>query len=543
MSKISEYLNEHLHGEVTTSGRLRNSFSRDASALSIKPELVVYPKDTSDLRKIARFVWQLSEKGHKLPITMRGLGSDQTGAAIGEGVLVNTTAHMDEIFEVDEKQKLVRVQPGVSLRTLNQALRLKGLRIPSFPSSHSFATVGGAIANNASGIYSGKYGSTMGWVKQLEIVLSNGEILQTGRLNRKDLSKKRLLQTFEGEVYRNIDNLIHENDQLIDSLAIQARDNVGYNIVDVKNRDGSLDMTPLFVGSQGTLGLISEVIMMAEQIPDDSLVGAIAFTDYESAIDGIDVLRSLNPASLEYIDGRILDRSSENGNKYPFYLEALESGTVAAVLVFEFDDPKGYKRKVAKKIAKEFKDTTAYVVLKDGGVEADELRQLQVIPALAVTPDTGELDDSGLLKGAYIPPERLDDFFKSVRALEKKEKLLLPIYGHASQHVYSVQLLLDPTRATERHKLLKALADWAELVDSHGGHLIGEAAEGRLKAPFAYKSVESDVMDIFASIRDIFDPMGILNTGVKQDISLKQVVAKIRTDYNTDDHPGYIEKL
>lgn len=542
MSKVSEYLNEHLSGEVTTNEHVRRAFATDGSILSIKPDMVIYPRTTSDLRKIARFSWQLAEKGHKLSITMRGGGSDQTGAAIGAGVVVNTTAHMDTIFEVDTKQKLVRAQPGVTFRALNQALQLQGLYIPSFPASQAYSTIGGAIANNASGIMSGQYGSTLAWVKQLEVVLSNGEVLQTGRLNKRDVARKKGLQTFEGEIYRNIDNLAVDNDQLIDSIAIDVRDNTGYNIVDVKNRDESIDLTPLFVGSQGTLGIISEVILAAEPIGGESLTGAVAFFDYESARDGMDAIRELDPTILEYIDGRILARAKANGNHYSFYAGALEKDDVAAVLVFEFDDASNHaKKKAAKKIAKMFQDKPAYVVLEDKETKTTELRLLETLPTLALVPEKSSLSDPGALHGAYIPPERFEDFTKSIEKLEAKYHAELPLTGHVTQSVYHARLLVDPTKPADRHKVLKLLAEWSALVAAHDGYLLGEAAEGRLKALFAYKEVEDDVKQMFTAIRDIFDPMGTMNTGAKQDVDLKKLVSDLRSDYDKADFAGYVE--
>src|ERR1700757_4233622 len=126
MSKVAQYLNEHLLGEVTTNDHVRKQFATDGSVLAIVPDMVIYPRTTSDLRKIARFSWQLAEKGHRLPITPRGGGSDQTGGAIGSGVIIDTVAHMDAIFELDAKQRLVRVQPGVNFKALNDALKLHG---------------------------------------------------------------------------------------------------------------------------------------------------------------------------------------------------------------------------------------------------------------------------------------------------------------------------------------------------------------------------------------------------------------------------------
>ena len=131
MSKVASYLQEHILGQVSTDPAVLSSMSHDASVLEIKPEMVVFPRTTNDIRKVARFCYQLAEKGHVLPITTRGLGSDQTGAAIGKGIILSTPAHMNTIYEYEPKQKLVRVQPGVNFGALNDALRLHGVSIAS----------------------------------------------------------------------------------------------------------------------------------------------------------------------------------------------------------------------------------------------------------------------------------------------------------------------------------------------------------------------------------------------------------------------------
>ena len=540
MSKVAQYLNEHLLGEVTTNDNVRRRYSTDGSVISIVPDMVIYPRSTSDLRKVARFSWQLAEKGHKLPVTPRGAGSDQTGGAIGSGVVVDISAHMDTIFEVDSKQKLVRVQPGVKFKALNQALKLQGLYIPSYPYSQSFSTIGGAIANNASGVLSGKYGSTSRWVKQLEIVLSNGEILQTGRISKRDLEKKKGLQTFEGDIYRGIDSLITDNDQLIDSIAVEVRDNVGYNIVDVKRRDGSIDLTPLFVGSQGTLGMISEAILETEPLTYSPLVGAIAFPDYESARDGLDVLRNLNPSVLELVDGRILALATDNGNSFPFYDDALDKDKVAAVAVIEFDDPGDrIKKKLAKKVAKAFQSQPVHVVLEGDATKTADLRALASITSLAIVPDKGDHSAPALLNGAYIPPERFEDFANALEKLESKYHIDLPLSGHVTQNVYHARPIFDFKKTGDRQKVLKLLAEWSVAVADHKGHLIGEAGEGRLKAIFAYKEMDDSVNQMFAAIRAIFDPMDIMNTGVKQTTDLKKLVDDLRVDYDDSQYAAY----
>gem|GEM_PF-41246 len=534
MSKVSEYLNEHLQGEVTNNSNVRRRFSTDGSVLTITPEMVVFPRSTSDIRKVARFSWQLSEKGHKLPITPRGGGSDQTGGAIGDGIIIDLQAHMNTIFEVDPKQRLVRVQPGITFKALNEALKLHGLYIPSFPGSQAYSTLGGAIANNASGILSGKYGSTSAWVHQLEIVLSNGDVIQTGRLNKREVARKKGLQTFEGEIYRNIDNLIVDNDELLDSLVVDVRDNVGYNLVDVKYRNGSIDLAPLFIGSQGTLGIISEVIMKAAPLPQKPLVGAIAFTSYESARDGLDVLKQFGPSVLEYIDGRLFEIATAQGNRYQFYSDAMDQvGSITAVVYMEFDDKSSrIKRKIGKKIAKHFEQTDAYLVFESDDDKTEILRELLLVPAVVQFSDQKNIYAPGFLNGAFIPAERFEEFSKELAEIEKKRHIELPLLGHAFQDVYHAYPSLDFNKASDRQKILTLLEDWSLAVAEHGGHLIGEAAEGRLKAPYAYGVLDDEVNNLYQSVRDIFDPQGIMNTGVKQNTDRKQLIAWLRSEYD-----------
>lgn len=539
-SKVAQYLNEHLLGEVTTNEHIRKQYATDGSVLRIVPDMIIYPRTTSDIRKVARFSWQLAEKGHKLPITVRGGGTDQTGGAIGSGVILDVRAHMNTIFELDIKQRLVRVQPGVTFKALNDALRLQGFRIPSYPQSYAYSTIGGAIANNAGGTLSGKYGTTGEWIHQLEVILSNGEVLQTGRVSKRNLDKKKGLQTFEGELYRNVDNLLTDNAELIEKLAVDGRDNAGYNVVDTRRRDGSVDLTPLVVGSQGTLGIISEVIMKVQPIPEYPLVGALAFPDHDAARDALDVLRALDPSLLELVDGRVFEYASEQGKTYPFYNEALEQGNVAAIVVVEYDQSGDHaKKRVVKKIEKLFESQKSYMVFERKAETGDELRNLLQASVLSLVPDKPEHSVPQILEGAYIPQERLEEFAKAVEVLEAKNHVDLPLCGHAGEHIYYVRPQLDFHKVGDRQKVFKLLAEWSAAVFAHGGSLIGMSGEGRLKAAFAYKDLDADVKELYTSIRDLFDPLGFLNTGVKQAVELKKLAGDLRSDFDGSDFVRY----
>jgi glycolate oxidase len=207
MSKVAHYLQEHLAGEVMISQDARRYFATDGSILSVTPALIAYPRNENDVRKTARFTWQLAERGRVIPVTARGAGTDQGGAALGAGIILAFPAHMHRILELDDKSGVIVVEPGTNYGKLQQTLQTHDRFLPPFPASLEYSTIGGAVANNAAGEKSVKYGCTRDYVRSLRVVLANGEVIDTGRLKKGELNKKLGMATFEGEVYRAIDQL------------------------------------------------------------------------------------------------------------------------------------------------------------------------------------------------------------------------------------------------------------------------------------------------------------------------------------------------
>lgn len=540
MSKVATYLQEHILGEVTINPAVLAALSRDYSPLQITPEMAVYPRVTNDIRKAARFAWQLAEKGHALPLTPRGAGTDETGGAIGKGIVVSLAAHMNSLLEFDAKQKLVRVQPGLSLGNLSTALSMQGMMIPSFAMLPGYGTVGGVVAANVNGPLAGKYGSVGKWVSQLEVVLANGDILQTERLSKHALNKKKGLQTFEGEIYRTIDSLIEDNAQLIaEKVGFDERDTTGYSaLASVKQKDGSFDLTPLFVGSQGTLGVISEMIMKTEFMSATMGVAAIAFSGVEAARDAIDQLDSLEPAMLELYDGTFFSVAAARGKNYKFIMNA--GGDVGAVVVVGFDDFSERSRvKKLKRIEKLLSKAEVYIEAADGD-EAMDLRALCEVTAFTLTPDSRNVSAPPVVDGVSVPRERAEEFMVAARDLAEKYGVMMPIHGRMLDNTYYARPILQLHKVGDKQKIFKLLDEYTNLVGYFGGHLIGNGSEGRLKARFAYKQLDPEVIALFEAVKAAFDPQGILNPGVKQSLEARQLVPHLRSDYDVSAHAEYV---
>lgn len=539
MSKIAKYLNEHILGEITGAKAVRERFSRDRSVLTIKPELVMFPRVTNDIRKAARFSWQLAEKGHVLPLTMRGAGSDETGAAIGKGLIVNTTAHLNNIIYIALKDKdhFVHVQPGVTFKALNDALVWHGLAIPTFPSSAAFSTIGGAVASNTGGQFSGKSGLTGDFVQRLEVVLANGDLIETTRLRKHEVSKKIGLQTFEGEIYRKLDGLIEDNQALInEKLSGNGVDNTGYaRIAQVKQKDGSFDLTPLMIGNQGTLGIISEIVLRTDFISKDVTALAAVVSSNEVARDVADALKKLDPDSLETIDGKLFDQARDSGKSYPFFSTTDSDDAIGAVVYVQFNDFNDHVRerklKKAKKVLKAF---NAVVITTDDHT-LDELLAIREVTSSIYGSDNGSDTYPPLIDGASIPSDRREDFSLAVMELAAKHHVNLPLHIRVLDGVVFTRPALQLDKVSDKQKVFKIILDYAQLVDKFGGTFLADSSEGRLKANAAYSIIDEDIQHLYEQIRAIFDPFGTMNPGVKQSSDIKSLVEMLRSSYDAAD--------
>lgn len=539
MSKISEYLNEHILGEVSSSKAILERFSRDGSVLSVKPDIVVFPRTTSDLRKVARFSWQLAEKGHKMPITVRGFGGDATGASVGKGIVINMTAHLNQVLNlpIKEKQKVVHVQPGISCSTLNQILAWHGMAIPAFPMSANFSTVGAVIANNSRGPLSGKYGGIDKWIDKLEVILSNGDVIETGRITKKELSKKIGQQDFEGEVYRKIDGIIEDYEAHIKKeLGNRPYGNAGYSgISEVKKSDGSFDLTPLFIGSQGTLGIISEVILKTDFINSNIEKAIIISSGMDQARDIAEELRKLEPSQLEIIDGKFYDAVKFLGKQYPFFNRPDDDFNLGSVVYVEFDDFKDHSRKKKLKKLEKICDNFSCELLTTKNSSHAEISAIrEVMGSLLLTSLDGH-SMPPIIDGAKVPNNRVEEFLSELSKLETKHHCDIPVILRVLDETIYARTNLELHKVVDKQKLFKLILDYANTIDKCGGIFVADSGEGRLKSNAVIGLMDDTTKRLFRDIKQAFDPNEILNPGVKEQVPFKDLVSMLNDSYDVSD--------
>ena len=521
-----------MHGEVLATAEVRRYFSTDASVLTLTPSMVIYPQNTNDVRKIVRFTWQLAEKGHILPLTPRGHGSDLGGAAIGKGIVLVFPAHMNRILELNVKHRQIRVQPGINYRALQQTVESHGLFLPPYPSSIDRSTIGGAIANNTAGEKTLKYGATREYVESLEVVLANGELIQTNRLTKRELNRKKGLTTLEGDIYRQLDGLLIDNWELIQAHANPAvsKNSSGYELASVKHKDGSFDLTPLIVGSQGTLGIVSEAILKLESYNANTTLFAIFLEGLDDASEAIAQILKLKPSALEMVDGHLLALLRKTNSAW--LKGVIEEPYPAIVLLAEFDDAghrqQNTKSKKLEKLLKKF--TARYKISTDF---EEQQRLWSIRRSAAIVTANGDSDERAvpIIEDGVVPKERLTEFIEQIYALFKRNHLEVAVWGHAGDANLHLQPFLDLSKVGDRQKVFKLMDEYYDIVLSMGGSTCGEHNDGRLRAPYLKKSYGPEMYELFKQVKHIFDPHGTLNPGVKLDDG-SDLVAMLRHEYS-----------
>lgn len=525
MNKITLYLNRHISGNIFDKDSILEAYSTDRSILKIKPRLVALPENTQDIRKLLRFVNQLAIKDFHLPVAIRGSGLDKTGADLTSGLVISTEK-MNRIYEIDVHDRLVHVQAGVTLGHLNSALAHQGLTLPINVDPRE--TIGGIIANYPTDSYYAKYGGIANYIDRAEIVLSTGECIQTSRLTKRALTKKKELHAPEGELYRDLEKYLTENSELLNqTFAKKPIPLIGYPAIPhVYRLNGRIfDPLPFFLGSEGTLGVISEVILRCEVLPHRPQRMLVSFNSFHTANEFLRFANTLHPLELNLYDLRILQAAESHGKKPEVITRKIEDGYI---VYLSFNDS---VYKTRQKLSKciNFLPKSANVII-EGPKNTEQFSHI-------ATSITSYLNDDAkgeripLINDIYISKASLPNFFIDLRALEEKLKTPLPIFGSFSANNYSFRPDINLSDVPGRRFALELLKEFNELVNRHNGSIVGGNPEGRVKALVANKSLSDDEIKLYKDLKKIFDPNDVLAPDIKFNSDVRSTIRHLRTSY------------
>ena len=527
------YLNElqsQLTGHVTESKEARDYFSTDGSIFTMEPEAIVYPKNTADVRKTVAFLAERAASGKKIGLIGRGRGTDQGGGAVGHGIQMVFPAHMDKLLRLDKDT--VTVQPGILYKTLQQTLHTHGRFLPPYPSSINFSTLGGAVANNACGEKTFKYGATRDYVKSLKVVLSDGSLIETHRISARELNRKKGQSDLEGQIYRQVDSLILDHEDLIAKHQPHTSKNAaGYALGRVRGKDGSFDLGQVIVGSQGTLGLVTEITFktMAWNPRTTLLVGF--FDDLKKAGLAITKLAPLGPSAMELADYHLLDFLRKHR---PQDIEGLVPETLPKIIVLvEFDETSQLSQTIHSKRAGRLlaKYAASYRVSTDP-VEQEALWKIRRSAAAVIWMNDGPKKALPFIEDGVVPAAKLPEFLEKTYKLLNKYELEIAVWGHAGDANLHMQPFLDLSKKKDVDKLFDLSREFFDMVIAMGGSTCAEHNDGLMRAPYLQKLYGPEMYDLFLATKRIFDPLDFLNPNKKVNVTEEYARQFVRSEYS-----------
>lgn len=532
---IYDELQALFQGELDTSKETLETFSHDASLFELRPAVVARPRDSRDIESLVSWVIKNKEKHPELSVTPRSAGTDMSGGAIGQSIVLDMTAHFNEVTKISRES--ARVQPGVYFRDFDKKTIDLGVMLPSYPASRDLCTLGGMASNNSGGEKSLQYGKTDQYVTELKVVLSDGHEYTIKPLTKDELVRKMAQNDFEGRLYKKTFDLLEKHyDEIQAARPRVSKDSTGYHLWNIWNREtGIFDLTKLFVGAQGTLGIITDIKVRLVERPEHSglLVGYLKNID--NLGDIITTVLKHNPATFESFDDNTLWLS------FKFFFSFLRKlgfknwailalrlipdglmlvrGIPQLILMIEFTghsvDEVEHKIDEMKKDLKIFPFT--YLEKDETEAQAQKFWIMRRESFSLLRSKVKDKHTAPFIDDFVVPPENLSAFLPKLRVIIKKYKLLATIAGHMGDgnfHVIPLMKIEDPH---ERLKLQPAMKEVNELVLEYEGSLSGEHNDGMVRGPWLERMYGPSVFGHMKAIKHLYDPQNIFNPHKKTD--------------------------
>ena len=501
-------LEKAIEGEVRFDEISRALYSTDASVYQIRPAGVVVAKHREDVIRAFEVC-----RRHQCPVTMRGGGTSQAGQAIGEGVQIDVSKHVNRLLEVNAEQMWARVEPGIVLDELNAKLAPLGLRFAPDISTASRATLGGMMANNSAGARSVLYGKTIDHVLEQTVLLSDGSIAHFREMPRSEVPKG---DTLEAACYRTVLNLAFEHKDEIERRYPKVLRRVGgYNLDEFANVSKPVNLAMLMVGSEGTLGIVLEAKVRLVPLPKAKAVMVIEFADLLEALAATPTILEHKPSAVEVMDKAILDNTRQNA-ALDKIRNAYIKGDPGATLCVEFyADTKEALPPRLEALERDLR-TKGFGYAYHG--ETDEAKQKTVwsLREAALGLSMAVKDDAksiSFVEDTAVMPEKLSEFIGKFLKILERHGTTAGVYAHASVGCLHVRPVVN-MKTEAGVKMFEAVAnDVADLVLEYGGALSGEHGDGLVRGPFMRKMFGDTLYEAFKQVKKTFDPQNLLNPG------------------------------
>jgi len=431
----------------------KRAYSYDATRTYYEPDAVLFPRDESDISKILSYCNE-----NAIVIVPRGAGSGFTGGAlpVNGGIVLAMEKHMNNIVEIDMENMLAIVQPGVINKDLQKAVEEVGLLYPPDPASEDYSTLGGNVSENAGGMRAAKYGITKDFVMALRAVLPNGDIIRAGKKTIKDVA--------------------------------------GYNIAGI------------LTASEGTLAVITQITLKLIPKPRFTKSYMGVFPDVKSAMNAVfkSLANGANPVAMEFLDSLVVKAVKEKlGVELPSNAGALLIGDVDG----NVEEEVKFQLKILEESFKENGSSDFRVA--DTKEQRDEVWKARRGASQSIT----IYGSKKLNEDISVPRSMLPEALEKIYEIGAKYNLVVPCFGHAGDGNIHVNVMVDGNNKQELEDGHKAIREIFQLVVDMGGTLSGEHGIGLSKAEFMDIAFNKEERELFAKVKEAFDPNNILNPG------------------------------
>jgi FAD/FMN-containing dehydrogenase len=498
-------LQARLPGQVRSDRLTRALYATDASIYEITPDAVCLPKSAED---VAAIVEVCSE--HRTPITPRGAGTGLTGGAVNTGVQIDLSRHMCQIRDLDTEARTVRVGPGVVLDELNAYLAPHRLYFAPDVATSSRATIGGMIGNNSCGAHSVYIGRTVNHIRQIQVVLSDASIVNWGDGSASN-----------GGAFaqRCVETIARVGNELADEIKRRwptvMRRNGGYALDRLQLDDGRANADTIIVGSEGTLGIVTEATLNLLPIPAHKGLVVAHFNDMLSSLAATPVILKHNPAAVELVDKLILDATLMNPSmlRRRWFLD----GDPAAILIIElYDEDAGDLQRRLNDLAADLKRQHlgyAWPIISDPAKQGDpwEVRKSGLGLLMSIP---GDNQPYAFVEDTAVEPDRLHDYIKRFGEIMSEEGVdQAGYYAHASVGCLHVRPVLNLKRGRDVSRMRRIADRISSLAQDFGGTMTGEHGDGLVRSEWLAKIYGPRITAGFRAIKAAFDPQNLLNPG------------------------------
>jgi FAD/FMN-containing dehydrogenase len=531
---LRERLQSLIKGDCVDDDATLSTYSRDTSIFERRPSLVVFPKSVDDVAQLVKFVHDAKEKGEHISLAARSAGTDMTGGSLTDSISLVFTKYMNHIKEIGSDFAVA--EPGVYYRDFEKATLAKnGKLLPSYPASRELCAIGGIVSNNSGGELTLQYGKTNKYVRELNVVLSDGTEATLKPISLFELPAKEREQTFEGSLYRQVHQLIDAHAAEIEAARpTVTKNSAGYalwNVVDKEKK--TFDLTQLVCGSQGTLAIVTQAKLGLVKTKAHRAMLVVFLSDIEILPEIVHRVMAFKPESFESYDDQTfklavrfipqiisqLGFSKMLSLGFAFIPEmwaVLTGGVPKLVLMAEFadDDPEEAKESAVQARAA-LQGLPVRTKLAASEAQSKKYWTIRRESFSLLRKNLRGLYASPFIDDIVVHPDDYPKFIPELNALLATHHLLYTIAGHIGDgnfHIIPLMNLGDPAM---RKEILELQPKVYALVAKYHGSSTGEHNDGIIRTPYISMMFGDKVAELFAQVKNIFDPLGILNPGKK----------------------------